>query len=129
MKINREEFIYEDFEKKYREAPAVFKHHGKYYLLTSGCSGWDPNVADVAVADSMLGEWTPLGNPCVGEDADKTFYGQSTYVQPVIGHPDLYVALFDRWNKTDLPDSRYIWLPLRFVGGKPKIVWKKAWSF
>jgi hypothetical protein len=118
-----------NFEKKYREAPAVFKHHGKYYLLTSGCSGWDPNVADVAVADSMLGEWTPLGNPCVGEDADKTFYGQSTYVQPVIGRPDLYVALFDRWNKTDLPDSRYIWLPLRFVGGKPEIVWRKKWSF
>ncbi len=118
-----------NFVKKFREAPAVFKHEGKYYLLTSGCSGWDPNVADIAVADSMLGEWKPLGNPCVGENADKTFYGQSTYVQPVIGHPDLYVALFDRWKKTDLPNSRYIWLPLRFEGGKPKIAWKEAWSF
>lgn len=118
-----------NFEKKYREAPAVFKHQGKYYLLTSGCSGWDPNVADVAVADSMLGEWKTLGNPCVGKDADKTFYGQSTYVLPVIGHPGLFIALFDRWKKTDLPDSRYIWLPLRFEGEKPKIVWQKAWSF
>lgn len=117
------------FAEKYREAPAVFKHEGKYYLLTSGCSGWDPNVADVAVADSLLGEWTSLGNPCIGEDADKTFYGQSTYVQPVVGHPGLFIALFDRWKKTDLPDSRYIWLPLRFDGGKPKIVGRKAWRF
>jgi hypothetical protein len=118
-----------NFEKKYREAPALFKHQGKYYLLTSGCSGWDPNVADIAVADSMLGEWKSLGNPCIGEEADKTFYGQSTYVQPVIGRPDTYVAMFDRWKKTDLPDSRYIWLPLTFEGDKPKIIWHKDWGF
>lgn len=118
-----------NFEKQYREAPAVFKHQDRYYLLTSGCSGWDPNVAEVAVADSMLGEWKTLGNPCVGVDADKTFYGQSTYVQPVIGRPGCFVALFDRWKKTDLPDSRYIWLPMRFEGEKPKIAWQKEWSF
>lgn len=118
-----------NFEKKFREAPAVFKHHGKYYLLTSGCSGWDPNVADVAVADSMLGEWKSLGNPCVGKHADKTFYGQSTYVQPVVGKPGLYIALFDRWKKTDLPDSRYLWLPLRFEQATPKIAWQEAWAF
>lgn len=118
-----------NFENKFREAPAVFKHHGKYYLLTSGCSGWDPNVADVAVADSMLGEWKSLGNPCVGKHADKTFYGQSTYVQPVVGKPGLYIALFDRWKKTDLPDSRYLWLPLRFEQATPKIAWQEAWAF
>lgn len=114
---------------KYREAPAVFKHGGKYYLLTSGCSGWNPNMADIAVADSMLGKWTQLGNPCVGEDADKTFYGQSTDVQPVVGKPGVFVAMFDRWNKTDLPDSRYLWLPLTFEEGKPKIIWDDGWMF
>ena len=118
-----------NFINKFREAPAVFKHKGKYYLLTSGCSGWDPNIADVAVADSMLGEWTSLGNPCVGVNADKTFYGQSTYVQPVIGHPNLFIAMFDKWEKTNLPASRYIWLPLRFEGNNPKIVWNEEWSF
>ena len=98
-------------------------------MLTSGCSGWDPNDAYMAVADSMLGEWTSLGNPCVGKNADKTFYGQSTYVQPIVGHPDLWIAMFDRWEKTDLPNSRYIWLPLRFEGDTPKIVWQEAWTF
>ena len=47
-----------------REAPAVFKRDGKYYMITSGCTGWAPNAAQYAVADSMLGEWTVKGNPC-----------------------------------------------------------------
>ena len=43
-----------NFVGQYREAPAVFKHEGKYYLISSGCTGWDPNTAQCAVADSML---------------------------------------------------------------------------
>ncbi len=111
-----------------REAPAVFKHNGKYYMLSSGCTGWDPNEAEIAVSDSIMGEWTSLGNPCRGKDADKTFYGQSTYVQPVYGKENSYVAMFDRWNKTDLENSRYIWLPLSFDNGKITIPWRDRWN-
>ncbi len=110
-----------------REAPAVFKHDGKYYMITSGCTGWDPNVAQMAVADSMLGNWTILGNPCRGPDADKTFYAQSTFVLPVTGKKTGYIAMFDRWNKTNLADSRYVWLPLVFENGKPVIEWNERW--
>ena len=113
---------------KKREAPAVFKHDGKYYLLSSGCTGWDPNQAELAVADSIMGEWTVLGNPCTGQDADKTFYAQSTYVQPVAGKQGLYVAMFDRWNKKDLENSRYVWLPVNFDNGKITIPWRDSWS-
>lgn len=28
-----------------REAPALFKRDGVYYLMTSGCTGWAPNQA------------------------------------------------------------------------------------
>ena len=111
-----------------REAPAVFKHGGKYYLLSSGCTGWDPNQAELAVADSIMGPWKVLGNPCTGTDADKTFYAQSTYVQQVYGKKDCYIALFDRWNKKDLENSRYVWLPLSFEGGKISIPWRNEWS-
>ncbi len=31
--------------RRQREAPAPFKHRGKYYLFTSGCTGWAPNQA------------------------------------------------------------------------------------
>lgn len=108
-----------------REAPAVFKHDGKYYLLTSGCTGWDPNSAQMAVADDIMGPWKLLGDPCRGVDAEKTFYAQSTYVQPVHGVADCYIALFDRWNKKDLQNSRYVWLPIEWgEDGMPTIPWK-----
>lgn len=111
-----------------REAPAVFRHDGRYYMLSSGCTGWDPNQAQLAVADSVMGPWTVIGNPCTGTDADKTFYAQSTYVQPVHGKKDCYIAMFDRWNKTDLENSRYVWLPMSFDGGKITIPWRDSWS-
>ena len=116
-----------NFIKKSREAPAVFKRNGKYYLLSSGCSGWDPNKAELAVADSVMGEWKVIGNPCTGTDADKTFYSQSTYVQQVMGKKDLYIAMFDRWYKEDLENSRYVWLPFSFEGDSPTIPWQEKW--
>ena len=136
MHINR---LTEDYTKPYgkyvrrfvgmaREAPAVFKHGNKYYMLSSGCTGWDPNSAELAVADSIMGEWTVLGDPCTGPDADKTFYAQSTYVQPVVGKKDAYIAMFDRWKKKDLEDSRYVWLPVLVKDGKITIPWHEKWN-
>ena len=113
-----------------REAPAVFKHNGKYYMLSSGCTGWDPNRAELAVADSIMGEWTVIGDPCTGPDADKTFYGQSTYVIPVQGKKNAYIACFDMWKKKDLQDSRYIWLPMIWNEDKAtfSIPWHAEWK-
>ncbi len=102
-----------------REAPAVFKSEGRYYLITSLCSGWDANAATYAVADSVLGVWKQEGNPCVGVDADKTFFSQSTFVLPLRGGRFLFMA--DRWNKTDLERSGYLWLPLRVDNGRVEI--------
>ncbi len=117
-----------NFVKESREAPAVFKYNGKYYMLSSGCTGWDPNVAEIAVADSIMGTWKTIGNSCTGPDADKTFYAQSTYVQPVIGKKDAYIAMFDRWKKKDLEDSRYVWLPVLVKDGKITIPWHEKWT-
>jgi beta-galactosidase len=110
-----------------REAPAVFKCNGKYYMITSGCTGWDPNTAGYAMADSMLGTWTQKGNPCTGIDADLTFRAQSTYVFPVTGKSNQFVAMFDRWNKSDLDDSRYVWLPVEISDNRIEIAWKDRW--
>jgi len=104
-----------------REAPAIFKHEGKYYLITSLCSGWSPNAALYSVADSMTGKWENRGNPCIGPGAETTFEAQSSFVLPLNGDGDSYIFLADKWNKTDLPDSRYLWLPLRIAEGKVEI--------
>ena len=111
-----------------REAPAVFKYDGRYYILSSGCTGWEPNTAELAVADSMMGEWRILGNPCTGPDSDKTFYAQSTYILQIQDKKKSYVAMFDRWNKKDLESSRYVWLPLNFdEEDKITIPWRERW--
>lgn len=110
-----------------REAPAIFKRNGMYYMVTSGCTGWDPNEADCAVAQSVMGPYVSMGNPCRGKDADKTFYAQSTFVLPVAG-TDSYIMMFDRWNKRNLIDSRYVWLPIKFCGDTMVIPWQDAWA-
>ncbi|MFT3740729.1 MAG: glycoside hydrolase family 43 protein [Breznakibacter sp.] len=117
-----------NFVDRSREAPAVFKRDGKYYLVSSGCTGWDPNQAEYAVADSMFGEWTVKGNPCSGKDAAITFYGQSTHVVKAEGRNDVYIAMFDKWNKTDLVNSRYIWLPVTFKEDSIDIAWQDKWT-
>ncbi|MEO8763815.1 MAG: glycoside hydrolase family 43 protein [Ginsengibacter sp.] len=108
-----------------REAPAVFKYIDRYYLITSGCSGWSPNPATYAVADSLLGEWKQYDSPCIGTGAENTFASQSTYVLPLPGNSDNFIFMADRWNKLDLEDSRYVWLPLHMIDGKPVIKWIK----
>jgi beta-xylosidase len=109
------------FENQRREAPAMFRHNGKYYLITSLCSGWDPNPARYAVADSVMGNWQQQGNPCVGNDSATTFNSQSTYVLPVKNENGKFIFMADRWNKTDLENSTYLWLPLTVKDGKIEI--------
>ncbi len=116
-----------NFIDRSREAPAVFHRNNKYYLISSGCTGWDPNVAEYAVADSLLGAWKVMGNPCKGPHAEKTFFSQSTFVLPVEGQQEKYIAMFDKWNKTDLIDSRYVWLPVRFQSDSLVIDWQDKW--
>jgi beta-xylosidase len=112
-----------------REAPAPFKHNGRYYLVTSGCTGWKPNEASYAVADNIFGPWKGMNNPCVGPDANTTFGSQSTFVLPRPGNTGRFVFMADRWNPQNLSDSRYVWLPLT-VGPDEKVVieWKDEWK-
>ena len=110
------------------EAQVVFKCRGRYWFIASGCTGWDPNPARSAVADSIWGPWKELGNPCVGPKHRKTFMAQGTFVFPVAGEPDALIFMADRWNKTNLPDSRYVWLPVRFKGNRLRLEWSDAWD-
>ncbi|TAN35785.1 MAG: glycosyl hydrolase family 43 [Verrucomicrobia bacterium] len=115
------------FEKRFMEAPAVFKHQGRYYLMASDCTGWQPNAARSAVADSIWGPWQELGNPCRGPEAAITFRGQSAYILPVAEQPGTFIFVGDRWNQFDLADSRYLWLPLRFTAQGFEVPWHDTW--
>lgn len=109
----------------YREAPAVMKHEGRYYLVTSGATGWDPNQAKYATATSMAGPWSALSN--LGNNT--TFDSQSTYLIPIRGsNKTTFVFAGDRWQDPDLKSSKYIWLPLRMNGTALSLDWVPDWQ-
>lgn len=112
----------------FSEAPAPFKFKGKYYLIASATSGWDPNAAKLAVSDSIFGPWKSLGNPAVGKESETTFRSQSTYVLPAPGKTDgSFIYMGDRWIGSKLENSTYVWLPFKMnsAGGFELINFKK----
>jgi beta-xylosidase len=115
-------------EGKHNEAPTVLKKNGKYFLITSDCTGWDPNAARMAVADSLFGKWTELANPCIGIDANLTFNSQGTYILKVEGKKDTFIFMADRWITKTPNERRYIWLPILFENGIPVLKWHDKWD-
>jgi beta-xylosidase len=116
------------FEGRYMEAPAIFKYKGKYYFIGSDCTGWAPNAARSAVAESIRGPWTETGNPCIGPDAELTFHSQSTFVIPVQGKEETFIFMADRWNPENAIDGRYVWLPVNIINDKPVLKWLDEWD-
>lgn len=96
---------------QHREAPALMKRNGVYFLLTSGTSGWDPNQARYGTATSLAGAWS--ATQAVGNGT--TFDSQSTFILPIQGSQTTsYLYLGDRWLDPNYQDSKYVWLPLTF---------------
>jgi hypothetical protein len=129
---------YQDFTGRYvrvlpggsNEAPAIFKIKNKYFMFTSGTTGWRPNPGRVAGSTGMFDDWQFLGNPCRGTEEENkiTFGSQSTFVLPVQGKKDTFVFMADRWTPDNLADSRYIWLPVEWENDLPVIKWYPEWE-
>jgi hypothetical protein len=116
------------------EAPALIKKDGIYHMIGSGSSGWKPNTARHFTSTSLHGPWKAHGNPCLGYNnvdginQDKTFGGQSSFIFPIQGMSESYVAMFDIW-KPELPiKGRYIWLPFKIKDEKISINWTDKWD-
>lgn len=115
----------------FHEAPSLFKHVGRYWMITSGCTGWAPNAARLSVAESIWGPWTELGNPWVGpaEQTAISFDSQSTFVLPVVGKPGAFIFMADRWRPANAIDGRYVWVPVLFrEDGQPYLKWHDTWD-
>lgn len=125
------------FQGEYREAPAMFKKDGKYYLLSSFCTGWAPNQGKWSVADTIDGLFTELQD--FGDET--TYRSQPTFVFTVEteGRTE-YIYFGDRWcynpdrsvtlqGKDPLyfyKQSSFVLLPIRFEGERPYIEWQET---
>lgn len=100
------------------EAPTIMKHDGTYWLLCSGCTGWEPNEARLFSAPSISGPWTQHPTPCKGRGAHRTYGAQGTWILDSGMHL-LFMA--DVWNPRSLANSRHLWMPITFEDGKPVV--------
>ena len=111
--MNVDSLIHKLWQGEYREAPAVMKMGGKYYMLSSFCTGWAPNQCKYAVADSIEGRWSDLM-----EIADETTYqSQAAFILEKDGK---YYYVGDRWGGDGEKyfESSYVVYPLELSGDK-----------
>lgn len=110
--LNIQKLVNKLFVGAFREAPAMFKRGGMYYLLTSACTGWEPNQGCYSTAKTIDGTWSalrPLGDRL-------TYDTQPTYVLPIAGtRTTTYIYVGDRWMDPGLPESKTILFPLEFA--------------
>lgn len=97
-----------------KEAPALFKANGVYYLLASETTGWRPNENWYNTTTSLTGTWSgwvPLVDPGT---SSTTFISQTMEViQLSNSSGTVYVYMGDRHNSADKTDSFYVWQPLQ----------------
>ncbi|WP_162341602.1 family 43 glycosylhydrolase [Paenibacillus paridis] len=106
---------------QYREAPAMIKRDGVYFLITSACTGWLPNQGAYAYSDSLTGKWSqllPFGDTT-------TFDSQPAFIVPLEVQGKMeYLYVGDRWDPSSYHDSSYVFLPLSFPSDKEmKLDW------
>ncbi|HYQ44199.1 MAG TPA: discoidin domain-containing protein [Polyangiaceae bacterium] len=102
----------------YREAPAIMKAKGHYFIVNSAATNWDPNQQKFSSATSMQGPWSALAN--LGDSTG--FDTQTAFIIPVQGSKTTtYIYAGDRWQDPDLKSSKYIWVPIK-ISGDTKLV-------
>ncbi len=113
-----------------REAAAIVRHDGYYFMITSELTGWNFNQAKYFRAKELMGEWEEMENPCKGEGNITTFNSQSTYIFKVEEKEDLYIHMAERHNIQNLMHCSYIWLPIEFKDNHTiELTYKTEWEF
>lgn len=83
------------FEGESREAPALFTHNEKIYILTSACTGWRPNRGGYSFSDNILSKWAKLRD--FGDDT--TYHSQPTSVLNLsVNGKEQHIYIGDRWG-------------------------------
>ncbi|GGH00304.1 hypothetical protein GCM10011586_14850 [Silvibacterium dinghuense] len=115
------------FEGLYREAPAVAKSNGTYFLITSQAAGWYPSQGGYAASTAMMSGWSALQD--LGNTS--TYGGQSADILTIKGtRTNAYVLVLDHLGGNSLTDTGSMWLPL-LLDGKAQTAtlnWYSSWQ-
>lgn len=106
------------FVNQSRESPAIFQHDERYFLITSGTTGWSPNPSRWATSTDLMGAWTEMGDPFPWWAQSNSWNSQPSSVIPVDPDHGKYIYMGDRWNGgTDLKNAQMVWLPISMGEG------------
>ena len=98
-----------------REAPVMIKRNGRYFLITSGMSGWAYNRSSYFQTTNLFGAYELMGDPCTGTNTATTYYSQGTHAFAVEGQKDRFIFISERHYTPCMTDSSYIFWPVVFT--------------
>lgn len=90
-----------------REAPAIVRIANRYHMLSSACTGWDPNQCQYHHSTSMTSGWSGATNL-------NNKYSYDTQAASILTIGSTYLYVGDRWQDPDLAESKTIIFPIQF---------------
>lgn len=114
-----------------REALAIFKRNGTYYMTSSGTHGWNSGATWYKTAPSIGGTWTAWANVPTTPTSSDSYNTQHDYVLKIVGSSTTsFIYMGDRWSQdTGVGYGRNAWFPLVFDGGGvPTIDGDTTWT-
>ncbi|KAF8596528.1 Arabinanase/levansucrase/invertase [Ceratobasidium sp. AG-I] len=126
-RTNESETIYR-FSGTNLEAPGMFKENGTYYHIFSQKTGYRPNDAQLYTAPALTGPWTKQVQ--LAPAGTHTWESQNTFELKINGtQKTTHIFMGDRWDRDELSDSRYMWLPFTIGGAQPaSLEWHDVWK-
>lgn len=126
-RTNESEIVY-SFSGTNLEAPGMFKENGTYYHIFSQKTGYRPNDAQLYTASALTGPWTK--QPQLAPAGTHTWESQNTFELRIKGtKKTTHIFMGDRWDRDELSDSRYMWLPFTIGGAQAaSLEWHDIWK-
>jgi autotransporter-associated beta strand protein len=114
-----------------REAQAIVKRNGVYYLTSSATAGWSSSLTRYKAATSIGGTWSALADVQTIPTSADSFNTQHDFVLKIVGTAaTTYLYAGDRWSDdTGIGYGYHAWYPLTFDSeGVPRIHGDDLWS-
>lgn len=93
--LNCDKFCASLWQSELREAPAMFKKDGEYFMINSYCTGWEPNQGKYSRSNRICDGWRDL--ELFGDET--TFDSQPAFVFPLeTDGKTEYIYFGDRWR-------------------------------